>query len=107
VALDVFDRHRLAAQVEDARRFAGGRADAAGHLGKVVGRKESLARFVVATLVDKVIELGDQVSKGAPLVAERDPAIHAARGLRLERLARRLNHKFVVIFQTLNDRKNL
>src|SRR4051812_11740787 len=80
-ALDLLDRHRVVVDVEHAGGLAWSRADQAGELREVVGGVERLERLAPAAAIDEVVPVRDQVSKRAALVAERDPAVHAAPAL--------------------------
>ena len=65
--------------------LAGGRADAAGDLGEVVGRVEVLGRLPPAAVVDQVVELGNAVvHRAAGGVAEGNAAVHATGRLLVE-----------------------
>ena len=75
---------RVAVDPQHARRFARGRAELAGELGKVVGRMQPLDRRPPLVAVDQVVPVGDQVAQRAALMAERDAAVHAPRALGLE-----------------------
>jgi hypothetical protein len=79
--LDRLDRHRVGVDAEHARPFARRRAQPARELGEVVGRKQPHHRRLPAIAVDEVVPVRDQVAERAALVAERDPAVHAARTL--------------------------
>ncbi len=88
--LDRLDRDRVAVDRDGAGPFAGRRADATGELGEVVRAVETDARLAPLPAVDEVVPLRDQVVDRAarghprdegPGVAERDAAVHAARGL--------------------------
>ena len=83
--LDVLDRDGGLGDREDARRLAGCGARAAGELREVVRRMEELAGPCRLPAPHGVVELRDDVAQRAPLVAERDPAVHAATGLPHER----------------------
>ena len=91
--LDRLDRHRLLDQVQRARRLAGRRADAAGDLGKIVGGVQVLQRALPVAAVDEVVPVGDLVIDRAAGVAERDAAIHAARGLLLRAFLAERDHE--------------
>ena len=80
--LDLFDRHRVAlADLEHARRLARRRAQPAGELGEVVGGVQLRDRVAEAVAVDEVVPVGDEVPERAAVVAEGDPAVHAAGAL--------------------------
>ena len=72
---------------EHARRLARRRAQPAGELREVVRRVQPVDRVPPVVAVDEVVPVGDQVAERAAVVAERDAAVHAAPGLRLQRLA--------------------
>src|SRR5690349_18008475 len=80
-AFDRFDGHRVVVDVERARRLARGGADAAGELGKVVGRMQHLERIAPAVAAHQLVPLGDDVVDRTAVVTERNAAIHAARAL--------------------------
>src|SRR5581483_7535288 len=92
-ALEVLDGDRRLVDAEDAGALAGRGADPARELRKVVGLVQALERVLPLVAVDQVVPLGDQVVDGAARghaghqgarVAERDPAVHAARALGAE-----------------------
>ena len=86
--LDLLDRHRVGVDAEHARRLARRRAQPAGELGEVVGGVELVDRLLPVVAVDEVVPVGDQVAERAPVVAERDAAVHAPPGLGLRGLGR-------------------
>ena len=75
------DRHVL--EVQRAGFLAGGGADAAGEFGEIVGRVEVAGSLLPVAIVDEVVPVRDLVVDRAARIAmaERDAAIHAARGL--------------------------
>ena len=102
--LDLLDGDRVAVDPEDARRLARGRAERAGELGEVVRGVQAVDRGAPLVAVDQVVPVGDQVPERAPLVAERDAAVHAPRPLGAELL---LGHRVVhleVVVHPLGDR---
>jgi hypothetical protein len=56
-------------------------ADQPGELWEVVGRVQLLDRLTPLVAVDEVVPIGDEVAQRAALVAERNPAVHAAGAL--------------------------
>src|SRR5690606_32594618 len=96
-ALDRLDRDRRFVDAQRARAFAGGRTDAPGELGKVVGLVQSIERLAPVVVIDQVVPLGDEVMDGAAGrragediagVAEGNAAVHAPRALLLQDLQR-------------------
>ena len=79
---DVFDGDRVGVDAEDATGFAGGRADAAGEFGEVVGGQQGAEGVFPAAQIDLVVEFGDDIAQGTTRVAERHGAVHAAAALR-------------------------
>jgi hypothetical protein len=77
----VLDGYRGLVNAEYAGRLAGGGTDAAGELRKVIRRAEDLEGLPPVFLVDRVVELGDDVAERAAAVAEGDAAVHAPAGL--------------------------
>src|SRR5262249_35550154 len=77
------DPDRVLVDAQHAGLLAGRRADAAGELGKIVGRMQRLDRRLPVAAVDEVVPVGNDVVDRAALHAERDAAIHAARALDL------------------------
>src|ERR1019366_9602313 len=75
------DRHRIVVDAEDARALARRRTQASGELRKIVGGVQPIERCVPAIAIDKIVPVRNQVAERAPLVAERNAAIHASRGL--------------------------
>lgn len=76
--LDVLDGDGRLVDAQHARRLAGGGAQPPGELGEVVGGVQPLVGGAPVPAVDEVVPLGDEVSEGAAVVAERDAAVHAA-----------------------------
>ena len=90
LALDRFDRYRIVVDVQNARGFARGRTDSASELGEVVGRVQVVARGLPVVAEDKIVPVRNLIVDRAArrsrrdrpgALAERNPAIHAARGL--------------------------
>jgi hypothetical protein len=79
--LYLLDSDRAVADAEHAGRLARRRTEPSGELGEVVRRVERLARVRPALRVDQVIPRRDQIAQRAALMAERDAAVHATRGL--------------------------
>src|SRR5690606_26474667 len=82
----MFDRLDADGIVVDVQRtggLAGRRADAAGELGKVVGRVQHVQRAAPVLFVHQVVPVGNDVVDRATAGAERYAAIHAARALLL------------------------
>ena len=86
--LDLLDRDRRLVDAEHACGLARRRAQPTGELGEVVGGVQPLARRVPVVAVHEVVPLGDEVPERAARVAERDPAVHAARALRAHLVGR-------------------
>src|SRR5262245_13682885 len=86
--LDTLDRHRVVIDPEHARALARRRAETAGPLREVVRRVQAVERLTPVVLVDQVIPVRDDVPERTALVAERDAAVHAPRGLLREVLDR-------------------
>ena len=84
--LDLLDRHGLVVDREHARGLARGRADPPRELREVVGHVELIGRLAPLVPVDEVVPVRDQVPQRAALMAERDPAVHAAGALAAELL---------------------
>ena len=98
-ALDALDGHRLVDDVERAGLLARRWADAAGKLGKIVGRMEHVERAPPVVLVDEVVPVGDDVVHRAAGVTIGDAAIHAARRLIAQLVRRGRDHELLVIAQ--------
>ncbi len=79
--LDLLDRDRIVVDREHARRFARSGTDPAGELREVVGGVELIDRLAPLAAIDEIVPVRDQVAERAALVAERDPAVHAASAL--------------------------
>ena len=82
--LDLLDRDGVGVDRQHARGLARGGAERAGELGEVVGGVQPLDGLAPVVAVDQVVPLRDEVAQRAALVAERDAAVHAAAGLRLQ-----------------------
>src|SRR4030095_3045849 len=79
--LDALDRHRVVVDREHARTLARRWAETAGPLREIVRGVQAVERLTPVVLVDQVVPVRDDVPKRAALVAERDAAVHAPRGL--------------------------
>ena len=80
--LDLLDRDRVAlADLEHTRRFARRRAEAPGELGEVVRGVQLRDRLAPAIAIHEIVPVGYQVAQRAAVVAEGDPAVHAASAL--------------------------
>src|SRR5208283_1419511 len=79
------------------------RTHAASEFGKVVGRMQALDRVLPAPAINQVVPIGNDVAERATLVAEGDPAIHAARSLRAKLVFGHLEVIFAPILQALLD----
>ena len=100
--LDLFDRDRVAlADLQHARRLARRGTQPAGELGEVVGRVQLRDRVLEAVAVDEVVPVGDQVPQRAAVVAEGDPAVHAAGALVAQLLHRPLQLELAVVADAL------
>ena len=84
LAFDRLDRHRIVLDVQSTRRLAGGGADAAGEFREIVGGLQVIQRLAPLVAINQGVEIRDLVVHRAALVTERNPAIHAARGLLLQ-----------------------
>ena len=82
--LDRLDRDRVVVDAEHARALARRRAEPSRELGKVVRRVQAIDRRVPAIAIDEIVPVGNQVAERAPLVTERDAAVHAPRRLAFE-----------------------
>jgi len=81
VFLDLLNGHGRLVDTEHARCFARGRADTPGELWKVIGGVKLTDGLLPASLVYKVIPVGDEIVDRTTGVTEGNAAIHAARGL--------------------------
>jgi len=82
--LDEFDRDRVLVDSEHTGPLAGSRTQSASEFWEVVGRVESLDCFAPPILVDEVVPVRNDVAQRAAVVAEGNPAIHAATCLLLQ-----------------------
>jgi hypothetical protein len=91
--LDVLDRDGGIVHAEHAGTFARGRADATGELREIVRLVQAVKRLAPQAAIDEVVPFGNEIVDRAAAghaadelagVAERNPAIHAARALLLE-----------------------
>ena len=80
-ALDGLDGDRVGVDVEGAGGLAGGRADAAGEFGEVVGGVQDRDGAAPVVAVNEVVPVGDDVVDRASGLAVRDSAVHASRPL--------------------------
>ena len=98
---DVLDGDGRFIDAQHARGLAGGGADAAGELRKVVGGVQRADGFFPAVAVNQVVPIGNDVVEGAARVAEGNAAIHAARRLRAQLLLGEVLINFPVIVHAL------
>ena len=98
--LDLLDGHRVLVDAEHARRLARCRAQPPGELGEVVGRVQAFDGIAPAVLVDQVVPLRNQVAQRTTVVAERNPAVHAAGGLGAQRVLGKVFVDFVPVVET-------
>ena len=97
--LDRLDAYRLVVHIEGAGSLAGGRADAAGELGKVVGAVQNINGVFPVAPKHQLIEIGNDVVDRAAAVTKRCAAIHAPRGLLLGLPVIERENEFLVIFE--------
>ena len=97
--LDRLDAYRLVVDIEGAGGLAGGRADAAGELGKVVGAVQNINGVFPVAPKHQLIEIGNDVVDRAAAVTKRCAAIHAPRGLLLGLPVIKREDEFLVIFE--------
>ena len=105
--LDLLDGHRVLVDAQDTGGLAGRRAQPAGELREVVGGVQPLDGVPPAVPVDQVVPLRDQVAQRTAVVAERDSAVHAARGLFPQRLVIEVLVDLVPVPQPQRDRPAL
>ncbi|MNS75346.1 hypothetical protein D3C72_1088600 [compost metagenome] len=98
---DGLDAHGVAVDVQGTGGFTRRRADAARELREVVGGVQHVQRAAPVLLVHQVIPVGDDVVDRAAVVAERDAAVHAARGLLLGLVVGQVQHEFAPVLQPL------
>src|SRR5262249_46646413 len=80
-AFDGLDRHRLVVDVERAGGLTWRRTDAAGNLGKIVGRMQIARRRPPLLAVDQIVPVRDLIVYGTAVVTVGNAAVHAARCL--------------------------
>ena len=102
--LDLLDGHGVGVDAEHTCRLARSRTEASGELREVVGRVQAIERVPPVLSPDQVVPLGDEVSEGAPVVAERDAAVHASTGLLLEVLTREVLVDLTPVLDAYVDR---
>src|SRR5262249_9952962 len=103
VLLDVLDGDRVVVDVEDAGFLAGRGTAAAGELGEVVGRVQTVDRLAPAAAVHEVVPVGDDVPERAALVAEGDATVHAARALALQHIFGRALLELAPVLEAVRD----
>ena len=105
-ALDILDRDGRGVDAEDARTFAGGRADAPGEVGEIIGLVQAVQRFAPEAAINQIVPFRDQIVDRAARshaaderagVAEGNAAIHAARALLAQLGLVQMKMKFVPI----------
>src|ERR1017187_2904539 len=100
---DLPDGNRRRVDAQHARGFAGGRANAAGEFGEVVGGVQAADGAVPAALVNQVVPVWNDIVQRAAGMAEGDAAIHAAGALRAGALLRKRQVDFKPVLDALSD----
>src|SRR4029079_651541 len=80
-------------------------ADAAGELGKVVGRMQNVERGPPLLAIDEIVPVRNDVVDRAARLAERDAAIHAARALLDRGLVLQREDELAIIGDALRHRQ--
>ena len=78
ILLDLLNGYRRLVDTEHARCFARGRADTSGELWKIIGGVKLTDGFLPASLVYKVVPVGDEIVDRTTGVTEGNATIHAA-----------------------------
>jgi hypothetical protein len=108
--LDVLDGNGRINDAEGAGAFTGGRTDAAGELGKIVGLVQPVKRLLPEVAVDQIVPLRDQVidrtatghaADKFPGMTERNAAIHAASPLGTQGVVVHLQVELVPVTDSL------
>ena len=102
--LDRLDSHGIVVDAEDARAFAGRRAQQARELREVVGEMQPIDRRAPRIAIHQIVPIRNQVAQRTTLMAERHAAVHAACGLTCELIARVRRVHVVVVAHALGDR---
>ncbi len=89
---------------QDASRLAGRGTNAAGKLRKIICGVQHTNRFFPMIAINEVIPIRNDVGYGASGVAERNAAIHAARGLYAHLLFRKRLVNLEIIVDAFLDR---
>src|SRR5262245_28636994 len=84
--LDLFNRHGMIVDTEDASGFARRRANPSREFRKVVGLVQKLDGLSPSISINQIIPIRDNVSQGTSRVAEGDATVHATSPLRLHQL---------------------
>jgi hypothetical protein len=84
--------------------FAGCRTDAAGEVGKIVGRMQDFQRLLPVTAVNQIVPVRNDVVDRTAVVAERNTAVHTTCALNLGILVGQCKHELLEILQSLFDR---
>ncbi len=112
-ALDVLDRDGRIVDSQNARAFARRGTDASGEFGKIIRLVQAFERFLPQAAINQIIPFGNQIMNRTTAghaadelagVAERNPAIHAARALLLEVGFRQVMMKFLPVGDASNWR---
>ena len=98
------DRHGRLADAQNARSFTRRRAHTSRELWKIVGRMQAVDRLAPSAAVNQIVPIRNDVAERATLVAEGNPAIHAAGALRAQLVFGHLEIEFAPILQALADR---
>ena len=105
--LDLLDRHGILVDAEHARPFTRRRAQPPGELREVVGRVKPLDGVAPPVVSHQVVPFGNQVSQRAPVVAERDTAVHASGRLLAQRVLGEVLVDLFPVHQPQRDRPTL
>jgi hypothetical protein len=98
-----FDGYGWLVDTQYTTALARGRADAPGEFGEIIGGAKDLIGLLPLLAVYMVVELGNDITEGAAVMAEGDTAIHAPGRLVVELFGRIRVNEFVVIALSLLD----
>src|SRR4029453_16256663 len=81
------------------------RAEASRELGEIVGGVKPIDRLAPLVAVDQIVPVRNDIAKRTAVMAKRDAAVHAARGLVGERGLRIRRVDFAPVAKALDERR--
>ena len=99
--LNGLDAHSVVIDIECAGGLTGGGADTARELWEVVGGMQHIQSATPVLAIHKIIPVRDDVVNRTAVVAKRDAAVHAARGLFACLFVCQVEHKLAPVLEAI------